>query len=78
MKQKKKKNGKTVLTVIKNWLSLEDWRATLAVIVTVGGLIIIFWSLQYGKDTIVAVVPSVAALMTIVLDHYFAHKERES
>ena len=75
--KQKKQSGKSTLTVIKDKLSLEDWRAALSITVTIGGLAIIFWSLQYGKDVVVAVTPPVCALIMIVLDWYFKRKEHE-
>lgn len=73
MKTRKKKTGKHTLTVIKQWLTLEDWRAALALIITVGGLLILALSVIHKHD--VAVV-QVSALIMLVLQWYFNGREK--
>lgn len=60
---------------LKKTLSLQDWRGLLALIVTVGGLTVIGHSVAFGEKVAVVVVPSVSALMTLVLQWYFKARE---
>jgi len=74
MSQKKKK---TALMTIKKFISKEDCRATLAFIVTVGGLIVIGLSLQHGETVVAAVTPTISMVMMLVLEWYFKSREKK-
>ena len=76
----KKSNKRTVkrsLLFIKK-LAPEDWRGILALIVTIGGLVLIGVAVQYGKDVVAIVVPSITTIMTMCLAWYFKEKEQGS
>ena len=71
----KKTGKKSALTVIKEWLSEEDARTVLALIMVIGGLAIMFVSIIYGAANVA--VPSMSALMLLVLEWYFIAKRDE-
>jgi len=78
-KQTRKRSGKHALTVIKRFITKEDLRALLALTILIGGLAVIALAITQPNDKITAVtVPSVSALITMVLQWYFQQKERES
>lgn len=67
-----KQPEKTALAVLKDFISPDDLRSLLALIVTVGGLVVI------AMHPIVEVVSPITALIMVALQWYFDKKKRES
>jgi len=63
-----KQPEKTALTILKDWITPEDLRSVLALIVTLGGLAVI--------ATRPEVANCVVAIMLLVLGWYFKTKEK--
>lgn len=73
---RKTRNGrKSALTVIKEWLSEEDARTLLALIMVIGGILTIVVSMHYKCEVVVT--PAICALIMLVLEWYFQAKREE-
>lgn len=73
VEEKEVEEKKSALMTVKEFLSVNDTRAVLAFMVTLGGFLIIIISIY--KDAFLTVSPSVIALIMLVLEWFFKHKE---
>lgn len=70
MEDKEERTRKSTLIVLKDWITKDDFRRLLALIVTLGGLIVV----AIRPETVSALVP----LISVILAWYFKQAESEN